>query len=484
MNKKMILYILGKMLGVEAILLLVPTVVSLIYKEKSGLTFAFPIMILIFCYLAFGQIKPKDTSLYGKDGMVIVALAWILWTLFGCLPFVISGFIPNIFDAIFETVSGFTTTGSTILTNVEVLPHGLQFWRCFTHWIGGMGVLVFVLVITSLEKKSSMVLMRAEVPGPEKDKLVSRSMTTARILYTMYFILTAIEVGFLMFGGMNLFDALVHSFSTAGTGGFSDYNASIAAFNSTYIEGVITVFMALFGINFTMFYLLLLKEWKDVWKNEELRGYIIIIGLAIAFITLYEVHAGDYSNYGTSFRYAAFAVVSTITTTGFVTTNYNLWHEASKVVILLVMIIGACASSTGGGIKVSRFIVAFKQLKNTVKAIIHPKGVNIIKMNGRKVGEDILRGIQGYFICYIFIFLISVLCISFENLGLEGTVSAVLTCLSNVGPGLGKVVGPVGNFSSLSDFSKMILSFDMLAGRLELFPMLVLLTLPFQRKKF
>ncbi|MDR1018557.1 MAG: TrkH family potassium uptake protein [Lachnospiraceae bacterium] len=484
MNIKMILYVLGKILGVEAILLLLPMFVSVAYGEKTGLTFIFPIMILIFCYLAFGQIKPLDTSLYGKDGMLIVALAWVLWSIIGCLPFVISGYIPSYIDAFFETVSGFTTSGSTILKDVEILPYGLQFWRLFTHWIGGMGVLVFVLVITTLEKKSSMVIMRAEVPGPENEKLVSRSMSTARILYTMYLVLTIVLTILLILGGLSIYDAVVTAFSTAGTGGFSNYNASIAVFHSVYVETVLTVFMALFGVNFTLFYLLLLKEWKIVIKNEELRVYFLIIGIATVFITIYNVLVGDYGSYLTSFRYAAFTVVSTITTTGFITDDYNFWPAACKGVLLLLMIIGACQASTGGGAKVSRFLIAIKTTKNQIRKILHPKSVNIIKMNGRKVSEDIVKGITGYLMCYLMIFLISMILFSFENLDMESTVSCILTSMNNVGPGFGQALGPTGNFASLSILSKLVLCFDMLAGRLEIFPMIILLTLPFRRNKF
>lgn len=285
MNKKMIIYILGKMLGVEGALLLIPALVSLIYGEKTGVSFLIVSVILGVIYLIFGRKKPKNSRIYGKEGFAVVGLAWVLWSLFGALPFVISGAIPNYVDAFFETVSGFTTTGSTILQEIESLPKGINFWRCFTHWIGGMGVLVFVMMVTSLDDANAMPLMRAEVPGPEADKLVPKARSTARILYQMYFVLTAVEVVLLMFGGMNLYDALVHSFSTAGTGGFSNRNSSVAFYDSAYIDGVITVFMILFGINFNLYFLLLLKNWKSVLKNEELRAYLGIIAAAVAVIT-------------------------------------------------------------------------------------------------------------------------------------------------------------------------------------------------------
>lgn len=286
MNTKMIRYILGKMLGVEAVLLLLPALVSAVYQEISGIYFLIPVAILAVIYLLNGVKKPEKSNIYGKEGMIIVALAWILWSLFGALPFTLSGYIPNYVDAFFETVSGFTTTGSSIMRDVEILPHGLAFWRSFTHWIGGMGVLVFVMVLTTLDKKNSMYLMRAEVPGPEKDKLVPKAMSTARILYGMYFLMTVIEIILLLFGGMNLFDSMIHAFGTAGTGGFSNYGASVGHFDSAYIDGVITIFMILFGINFNLYYLCLLGDRKSVWKNEELRAYLLIIAGAITVITI------------------------------------------------------------------------------------------------------------------------------------------------------------------------------------------------------
>ena len=303
MNTKMIRYILGKMLGVEALLLLLPAFVSLLYRETDGIYFLVPAAILAVVYLFTGVRKPKNPEIYGKEGMVIVASAWILWSMFGALPFTLSGSIPNYIDALFETISGFTTTGSTVLTDVEALPQGMLFWRSFTHWVGGMGVLVFVMVLTSFDK-NSMVLMRAEVPGPEKDKLAPKMMTNARILYGMYLGLTVIQVILLLFGGMNLFDSLIHTFGTAGTGGFSNYALSVAHFESAYIDGVITVFMILFGINFSLYYLLLLREFKPVWKNEELRTYLGII-LAAALIITANINY-IYGNPLTSFRYAIF----------------------------------------------------------------------------------------------------------------------------------------------------------------------------------
>ena len=481
MNTKIVRYILCRMLGVEAALLLVPVLVAVIYQEKCGIVFLIPIAILCLLFLVAGRKRPEHGQIYGKEGMVIVALAWILWSLFGAMPFTLSGYIPSYVDAFFETVSGFTTTGSSIIPDVEVLPHCLLFWRSFTHWIGGMGVLVFVLVVTSLDRKNSMHLMRAEVPGPEKDKLVPKAMSTARILYGMYLTLTVIEMVFLVIGGMNLFDSMIFSFGSAGTGGFSNYADSVAHFNSAYIDGVITVFCALFGVNFALFYFMILGDFKSILKNEELRTYILLIAGATAAIML-NIHS-LYPTIGKSFRYAVFQVVTVITTTGYSTADFAQWPMFSKAVRMMLTVIGACASSTGGGIKVSRLLVGMKCVKREIVQLAHPKSVGIIRVGGKKVSSDVLRTIYIYFIAYVGILIGSVVLVSLDNFDFETTFSAVLTTLGNVGPGMAQV-GPMGNFAGFSPFSKLILCFDMLAGRLEIFPFLVLFTAPAWRRKF
>ena len=481
MNTKIVRYILCRMLGVEAALLLVPVLVAVIYQEKCGIVFLIPIVILCLLFWVAGRKRPEHGQIYGKEGMVIVALAWILWSLFGAMPFTLSGYIPSYVDAFFETVSGFTTTGSSIIPDVEVLPHCLLFWRSFTHWIGGMGVLVFVLVVTSLDRKNSMHLMRAEVPGPEKDKLVPKAMSTARILYGMYLILTVIEMVFLVIGGMNLFDSMIFSFGSAGTGGFSNYADSVAHFNSAYIDGVITVFCALFGVNFALFYFMILGDFKSILKNEELRTYILLIAGATAVIML-NIHS-LYPTIGKSFRYAVFQVVTVITTTGYSTADFAQWPMFSKAVLMMLTVIGACASSTGGGIKVSRLLVGIKCVKREIVQLAHPKSVGIIRIGGKKVSSDVLRTIYIYFIAYVGILIGSVVLVSLDNFDFETTFSAVLTTLGNVGPGMAQV-GPMGNFAGFSPFSKLILCFDMLAGRLEIFPFLVLFTAPAWRRKF
>lgn len=480
MNYRMIGYILGKMLRIEAALMLLPAVVSLIYGEQTGLTFLVVGVVLAVLSLALSR-KPSNTSIYAKEGFVIVALAWILWSAFGALPFVMTGAIPHFVDAFFETVSGFTTTGSTILQDIEALPMGVNFWRCMTHWVGGMGVLVFVMAIIPLGDKGSMFLMRAEVPGPTCDKLVPKTQSTAKLLYGMYLFLSLLEVLFLLAGGMNLYDAVIHTFSTAGTGGFSNRNASIAFYDSAYIDGVITVFMLLFGINFNLYYFLLLKNFRDVFKNEELRTYLGVVAGAILLITVNIAHL--YAAPLKAFRYAAFQVASVITTTGFVTANFELWPEFSKAVILLLMIIGACAGSTGGGMKVSRILILAKTIGREIRQILHPKSVNVVKLDGKRVSDESTHGVYVYVICYIVILAGSILLVSVDNFDFTTNFTAVLTTLNNVGPGLAKV-GPIENFSHFSYFSKLVLSIDMLVGRLEILPMLMLFAPQVWRKKF
>ena len=477
----MIRYIISKMMGVEGLLMLLPMMVGIIYGEHTSVYFLITAAILTAIYLLFGRKCPENMTIYAKEGLIIVATAWIFWSLAGALPFVLSKSIPSYVDAFFETVSGFTTTGSTILTEIEGLPKGILFWRSLTHWVGGMGVLVFVMVLTSLDEKNSMHLMRAEVPGPEKDKLVPKAMSTARILYGMYLILTVIEMVFLVIGGMNLFDSMIFSFGSAGTGGFSNYADSVAHFNSAYIDGVITVFCALFGVNFALFYFMILGDFKSILKNEELRTYILLIAGATAAIML-NIHS-LYPTIGKSFRYAVFQVVTVITTTGYSTADFAQWPMFSKAVLMMLTVIGACASSTGGGIKVSRLLVGMKCVKREIVQLAHPKSVGIIRIGGKKVSSDVLRTIYIYFIAYVGILIGSVVLVSLDNFDFETTFSAVLTTLGNVGPGMAQV-GPMGNFAEFSPLSKLILCFDMLAGRLEIFPFLVLFTAPAWRRKF
>ena len=390
----------------------------------------------------------------------------------GALPFYFSGEIPCFVDAFFETVSGFTTTGATILNDIEVLSKSMLFWRGFTHWVGGMGVLVFVLAFLPQSEGQNMFLMRAEVPGPVVGKLVSKVKMTARILYAIYTVMTLVEIIFLVIGGMPLYDSILHAFSTAGTGGLSIKNASIAYYDSYYIDIVIAVFMFLFGINFNLYYLLLLKNFKQVLKSEELKWYIIIVFGFTAIISINTL--GIYDNIWESFRYSFFQVVSIITTTGFVTADYNLWPSLSQMLIFLLMIVGSCAGSTAGGMKVSRVIILVKAVVSNIKKISISRRINTIKFEGKSVDKQLLDFVYSYLVLYVIILAISTILISFENLDLVTTITAPLAALGNVGPGFGEIIGPVGNFSSLSSFSKLVLCFDMLAGRLELFPIIML----------
>ena len=477
----MIRYINSKMMGAEGLLMLLPMMVGIIYGEHTSVYFLITAAILTAIYLLFGRKCPENMTIYAKEGLIIVATAWIFWSLAGALPFVLSKSIPSYVDAFFETVSGFTTTGSTILTEIEGLPKGILFWRSLTHWVGGMGVLVFVMVLTSLDEKNSMHLMRAEVPGPEADKLVPKARGTARILYGMYFALTAVETVFLMAGGMSFFDALLHAFSTAGTGGFSNKNASVGFFDSAYIDGVITVFMILFGINFNLYFLFLLKEWKTALKNEELWVYLGIIGASMAAITGNILHI--YGNIFRAFRYASFQVASVITTTGFCTADYDRWPELSKMILMSLMFVGACASSTGGGIKVSRLIILWKSVRQEVRKILHPNAVKEIRDNERKICQYKLRNVNIYQSCYVLILVVSTLLVSIDNFDFATSFSGVLTTLSNVGPGISQV-GPVMNFHKFSVLSKLVFCFDMLAGRLEIFPYLLLFSPDLWRRRF
>jgi trk system potassium uptake protein TrkH len=469
MNRKMVLHIISKILLVEAILMLPSVVVGLIYRERATMAFIAPIIVLAVLGLTLGIKKPKNREIYARDGFFIVACAWVLMSLFGALPFYISGYFKNYIDCFFEVVSGFTTTGASILSDVEALPNCLLFWRSFTHWVGGMGVLVFVMAILPLSDDRSLYLMRAESPGPIVGKLVPKMKDTAKILYGIYIAMTALCVLFLLFGGMPLFDSLCHAFGTAGTGGFGIKNAGVAYYNSAYIEMVLAIFMLLFGINFNLFYLILLGHVKEAFKSEELRWYFSIIGISTLAITLNIMKTFK----GQSFRYAFFQVASIITTTGFATTDFNYFPELSKSILVLLMFIGACAGSTGGGFKISRLIIILKSFKKEIKKLFHPNSVTVIKLENKPIDSSISHSTVNYFMMYIVIMIGSVIAISVDNFDFTTNSTAVISCFNNIGPGL-NVVGPMGNYGGYSIFSKLVLSFGMLFGRLEILPMLVL----------
>ena len=472
MNLAMIVSILGQVLLVEAGLLLLPMGVSLLYGESCASAFAITAAILLAVSLLTKLVRPKHRSFYAREGFIIVALSWVLLSAFGALPFWFSGEIPHYIDCFFETVSGFTTTGSSILTDVEALSQGLLFWRSFTHWVGGMGVLVFVLAIVPMAGDRSMHLIRAEMPGPSVGKLVPRIRLTAKILYQIYIAMTALQVVLLCIGGMSLFDALITAFGTAGTGGFSNRAASIGAWDSSYIHWVVTIFMILFGINFNLFYLLCLKKCRQAFGSEELRWYLIIIVASVAMITVDILPR--YAHVSTAIRDAAFQVGSVITTTGYATTDFNLWPEFSKAILVLLMFVGACAGSTGGGIKVSRLIILVKAARREIRSMLHPRTVGAVHLEGKQVDEQTLRGANAYLVVYMLLLLLSMLVVALDGKGFESTATSVITCFNNVGPGLA-LVGPTGNFSSFSVLSKIVFSLDMLLGRLEIFPMLMLM---------
>ncbi len=471
MNRRMIAYILGILLLCEAGLLALPAIVALIYGEAVIKSFLITIGILIATGLVCVAMKPKDKTIYARHGLIIVSLGWVLMSLFGALPFYISGEIPSYLDAVFEAVSGFTTTGSSILTDVEALSKSMLFWRSFTHWIGGMGVLVFMMAVLPLAGGGGdLHLMKAESPGPNVSKLVPKSSKTAQILYSIYITLTIIQILTLLAGGMSLFESVTISFGTAGTGGFGVLNTSIASY-SPFCQGVITVFMTLFGINFNFYFLLLCKKFKDAFKSEEVWTYLAIMLSAIVVIA---INIKDmFSSFGEALHHSAFQVSSVMTTTGYSTVDFNQWPELSKMIMLAVMCVGACAGSTGGGLKVSRVILLLKSSRREFRRISHPRSVKIITFDGNRVSDETIRNTFAYFFIYAMIFGASVLVVSLDNFDFATTTTSVIATLNNIGPGL-NMVGAIGNYSEFSFLSKLVLIADMLFGRLEIFPLLFL----------
>lgn len=473
MNRRVVFYTIGQLIGVEAAVMVLPLCVSLIYGEDSWKAFLITIGIaIVLSALGLLLSKPKNHVIYAKEGFATVALAWIIMSGIGALPFVISGEIPNYIDAFFETVSGFTTTGSSIVRDVEALSHGILFWRSFTHWLGGMGVLVFVMAVLPSSSDRSIHLMRAEVPGPVVGKLVPKIKQTAKILYLIYMVMTFIEVIFLLCGGMPLFDSLVHSFGTAGTGGFGIKADSIAGYSS-YCQWVITIFMLLFGVNFNLFYLCLIRRFKSVLKSEELWAYLGIIFAAATIITVNIMPI--YNSLSQSIRLSAFQVASIITTTGYATADFNTWPVLSKGILLILMFFGACAGSTGGGFKISRIVLLLKAVKRELHRLIHPRSRTTIKFEGKNVDEGTVSGVECYLALYIICFLIVFFILCFEkSFDIETNFSAAASCFNNIGPGLG-AVGPISSYADYSALSKIVLSFAMLLGRLELFPLIITL---------
>lgn len=470
MNGSIIRRILGYVLALEAGLMLLPCAVALYYGESQGFAYLQVSVAIGFIGVALALKKPKNNVFYLKEGCVATALSWIVLSLCGCLPFIVTGEIPSFTNALFETISGFTTTGASILSDVEALSRCSLFWRSFTHWIGGMGVLVFILAVVPLSGGSNINILKAESPGPSVGKIVPQMRKTARILYFIYIGMTALEIAFLVAGKMPFFDAVTTSFGTAGTGGFGIKNSSIAGY-SEYIQWVVTIFMIMFGVNFNAYYLLLFRQFRKAFSMEEVRWFLITIAVSvgIVFVNIYHL----YNSVEQALSKAAFQVASIITTTGFSTADFNEWPINAKMVLVLLMFVGACAGSTGGGIKVSRFIVALKTVVKEFKSYIHPKSVNKIKLDGKPVEHEVIRSTNVYLITFIVVFVGSMFLISFEDKDLTTNFTAVAATINNIGPGL-ELVGPTQNFGFFGSLSKYVLMFDMLAGRLELFPLLIM----------
>ena len=470
MNYSIVFYIIGWILNLEAAFMSLGCITALIYGEKAGWSFVVSILLCLVIGLPLTVRKPSSHIFYLRESFVSTALGWIALSCMGALPFLFSGVLHNPVDALFETVSGFTTTGSSIFTDVEVLPRCILFWRSFTHWIGGMGVLVFLLILPPLAVGGRMNLMKAESPGPSVSRLVPKVQATAKILYILYIIMTLVEIVLLLAGGMPLFDSLTITFGTAGTGGFGIKNDSCAGY-TTYQQVVITVFMILFGVNFNFYFLLAVKKGRQALQSEEVRAYLLIILAAILLIAVNI--RGYFAHFGQAVQQSAFQVGSIITTTGYATTDFNLWPEFSRTILVMLMFVGACAGSTGGGIKVYRLLIMVKTVKKELRQLLHPRSIKKIQIDGKAVEHEVVRSTNVFLIVYLLIFIFSILLVSLDNNDLITNFTAVAATLNNIGPGLGDV-GPLGNFSGFSNFSKLVMTFDMLAGRLELFPLLLL----------
>lgn len=470
MNYSMIRYTLCRVLEFAAIFMAIPLAVGILYRESSSIYFVVVMAGCLAVSITGRQFKPKSRVFYAKEGFVTVSLTWIILSLVGALPFYLSGEIPSYTDALFETISGLTTTGATILPDVETLSRCIQFWRCFTHWIGGMGVLVLILAILPLSGGYNMHLLRAESPGPSVSKLVPHIKNTAMILYGIYLAITFAEIIALMIAGLNLYEASTLTFSTVGTGGFGLLNSSIGSY-STSVQVIFTIFMILCGINFNVFYLLICRKTKDALCYEEMKYYLAILFGAAVLIAINT--SGFFQSGLQAFHHSLFQVASVMTTTGFATLDYNVWPEFSKTILFLLTIIGACAGSTGGGFKVSRFIILFRTIKNEISSMLHPRSVKRVHLNGHVLEDAVIKSVQAYLAIYVLIFFGSFLLISLNEFDFVTNITSVAATFNNVGPGL-NMVGPAGNYSSFSIFSKFILMFDMLAGRLELLPMLIM----------
>nr|WP_302595579.1 TrkH family potassium uptake protein [uncultured Cellulosilyticum sp.] len=482
MNLKIVLRSLGMLLVCEAIALLPATLVALFYGDGDFLSFIYTIGLLLLVGVPLTFIKTRNMTIFAKDGFAIVALGWLLISLFGALPFYFSGAIPSYIDCFFEASSGFTTTGSTILTAIEGLPRGILFWRSFTHWVGGMGILVFAIAILPSLGVGSMQILKAESPGPIVGKLVPKIGQTAKILYSIYLGITLLEVILLCLAGMSVYDAFIHALGTVGTGGFSNMNASVGHYDSALIDWIITIFMILSGINFSLYYFVLKGNLKSFWKDQELRLYLTVMGSGILLVTIDLLARNYYATFGEALRFSAFQAASVMTTTGYATADFNTWSMFSKIILLSLMVMGGCAGSTGGGIKVSRFLIGFKTLKYTFKRILHPNACYITRINDKKVESETVLNVLAYFFIYIIVYIVGVIIISLNGFDFGTTFTSVLATLNNIGPGI-NIVGPAGNFSTFSDLSKITFSLLMIIGRIEIYPILLLLIPELWKKK-
>lgn len=482
MNYRAVFKLLGNVLKYELMLLLIPLCIAVYYGEGDAFSFFITIILMAPVSFLLCKIKAKKNDIYGKEGFLTVGLAWILISVVGAMPFIISKSIPSFIDAFFETVSGFTTTGASILKEVESLPKGILFWRSFTHWIGGMGFLIFILALIPSLGFNTIHLLKAESPGPTPGKIVPKIKETAKILYIIYFVLTLIQTILLKIAGLSWYDATLHAVGTAGTGGFSNMNSSVAAFTNPVVEGIITIFMLLFGVNFALYFQILKGNIRNVFKSEELRYYILIVCISIVFITINIIKPNN-GDIAESVRQSSFQVASVITSTGYATVDFNLWPTISKMILILLMFIGAMAGSTGGGIKTVRILIMIKAIKREINKLLHPKRIKSVKIDGKVIEEETISGVFLFIGAYIIISLIAMLIVALDGFDIVTTSTSVIATISNIGPGLEKV-GPTGNFSSFSSLSKIVLSFCMLAGRLEIYPMLIMFSPSIWRKSY
>lgn len=470
MNHKMVLYFISWILKIEAFCMILPIITAACFREVQIWDFVITAIVAFVLSIIISRAKPTNPTFSTREGFVSVGAGWIAMSLVGALPFVIDGCIPDYIDALFEVISGFTTTGATILSDVEVLPKSMLMWRSFTHWLGGMGVLMFILALLPMAGKNDMHIVRAESPGPTAGKFVSKAKDSASILYKIYIVITLVEVVLLCLGGMSLFESLIISLGTVGTGGFGCVNDSCGSY-SVYQQVVITVFMLLCGTNFNVYFLLIKKKFKDAFNSEEVKIFYGIVIIATVAITANIAHS--YGSLRMALKDAAFQVASIITTTGYSTVDFDLWPTFSKTILVVIMFCGACAGSTGGGIKVSRIAMAFKTIGTELTAMIHPRNVKKIKFEGKTVDPDVLRSVNTYIMTFVMVFVVSLLIVSLDKYDFQSTFTAITATFNNIGPGIG-AVGPMCNYGGFSHLSKLVMSFDMLAGRLELFPMLLL----------